>query len=121
MHVLILTWAKHDRRGEDGQLLSPGLDNDTETVRACFKRRGYRVQCRLIPADYPTAAVETMLDRFLEKSEDGGESLLVIYYHGWGSLDVDGRMVFSRYEFLPLAIYQPQRRTERTPRYTDNF
>ncbi|GAB1316767.1 hypothetical protein MFIFM68171_06977 [Madurella fahalii] len=96
VHVLILTWAKHDRRGEDGQLLSPGLDNDTEAVRACFKRQGYRVQCRLIPADYPTAAVETMLDRFLEKSEDGGDSLLVIYYHGWGSLDVDGRMVFSR-------------------------
>lgn len=103
VHVLILTWAKHDRRGEDGQLLSPGLGSDTETVRACFKRRGYRVQCRLISADYPTAAVETMLHRFLGKFDEDGDSLLVIYYHGWGNMDTDGRMVFSRYESLPLC------------------
>ncbi|KAK3358551.1 hypothetical protein B0T24DRAFT_643801 [Lasiosphaeria ovina] len=93
VHVLVLTWAKHDRRGDDGQLLSPGLDTDTDTVRACFKRRGYRVQCRLIPDDYPTAAVETMLDRFLSSSSPS--TLLVIYYHGFGSMERD-RMVFSR-------------------------
>ncbi|KAK3391146.1 hypothetical protein B0H63DRAFT_132667 [Podospora didyma] len=92
VHVLVLTWAKHDRRGDDGQLLSPSLDTDTERVRNCFKRRGYRVQCRLIPADYPTAAVETMLDRFLGKSTP--TSLLVIYYHGFGNME-NGRMVFS--------------------------
>jgi hypothetical protein len=105
VRVLILTWAKQpDRRGEDGQLLSPSFNSlsDTETLRACFKRRGYRVQCRLIPADYPTAAVETILGRFLEDGdvdkEDGeGEGvLLVIYYHGWGCLDGEGRMMFLR-------------------------
>lgn len=94
VHVLILTWAKHDRRGADGQLLSPSLDSDTEALRACLKRRGYRVQCRAIPADYPTAAVETLLDRFLERS--AADSLLVVYYCGYGCLDREGRMAFSR-------------------------
>ncbi|KAK4158238.1 hypothetical protein C8A00DRAFT_10935 [Chaetomidium leptoderma] len=94
VHVLILTWAKHARRGPDGQLLTPSLDNnDTEMLRACLKRRGYGVQCRAIPTDYPTAAVETLLDRFLERS--AADSLLVVYYHGYGCLEREGRMVFS--------------------------
>ncbi len=101
IHVLILTWAKHDRRGADGQLLSPSLDGDTEALRACLKRRGYRVQCRAIPADYPTAAVETLLDRFLERSTS--EGLLVVYYCGYGCLDGEGRMVFSRW--APLLCF----------------
>ncbi len=98
VHVLMLSWAKHDQRSEDGRLLTPsgGFDtnSETETLRACLKQRGYRVQCRLIPVDYPTAAVETLLDKFLEKST--ADSLLVIYYHGYGNLDGEGRMVFSR-------------------------
>lgn len=96
VHVLILTWAQHDRRGPDRQLLTPGLlDNETEALRACLKRRGYRVQCRLIPTDYPTAAVETLLDKFLDKSEE--DTLLVVYYHGYGNLDREGRMLFLRW------------------------
>ncbi|KAK3353711.1 hypothetical protein B0T25DRAFT_220173 [Lasiosphaeria hispida] len=94
VHVLILTWAKDDRRGDDGQLLSPGLDLETDAVRSSLKKRGYRVQCRLIPEDYPTSAVETILDRFLDKSTP--TSLLVVYYQGYGNIEND-RMVFSRY------------------------
>jgi hypothetical protein len=101
VHVLILTWAKLDRRGDDGQLLSPSLDSDTEALRACLKRRGYRVQCRAIPADYPTAAVETLLDRFLERSS--GDGLLVVYYCGYGCLDGQGRMAFSRWVSVFLS------------------
>lgn len=95
VHVLTLTWAKHDRRGEDGQLLSPGLDIETDSVRSCFKRRGYRVQCRLIPEDYPTSAVETIMDKFLAKSVEG--NLCVVYYKGEGCVEegAEGRMVFS--------------------------
>jgi hypothetical protein len=105
VHVLILTWAptqthRRDSRhhGPDGHLPlpTPSLDTDTEMLRAALKRRGYRVQCRVIPADYPTAAVETMLDRFLERSV-AGESLLVVYYRGWGCLEGEGRMAFFRY------------------------
>lgn len=105
VHVLILTWAKKDdsshnkRSGDDGwqqPLLSPTfVDVETDAVRASFKRRGYRVQCRRIPEDYPTAAVETILDKFLDNSVEK-KSLLVIYYHGYGNMTPDGRMVFSR-------------------------
>ncbi|KAM7195743.1 hypothetical protein V8F20_007313 [Naviculisporaceae sp. PSN 640] len=104
VHVLILTWAKRDdtttgrRATDDGTglapLLSPTLDPETDAIRSSFKRRGYRVQCRRIPEDYPTAAVETILDKFLDKSVEG-KSLLVIYYHGFGDSDSSGRMVFS--------------------------
>ncbi|KAK0744226.1 hypothetical protein B0T18DRAFT_200181 [Schizothecium vesticola] len=95
VHVLILTWAKHDRRGDDGQLLSPGLDLETDAVRACFKRRGYRVQCRVVPEDYSTSAVETMVHHFLRVGEGKEGVLLVVYYSGYGNLDAGGRMVFS--------------------------
>lgn len=74
---------------------SPNNNNDTDALRATLKRRGYRVQCRTIPTDYPTAAVETILDRFLERS--AADTLLVVYYRGWGCLAGDGRMVFMRY------------------------
>ncbi|KAK4210202.1 hypothetical protein QBC37DRAFT_37553 [Rhypophila decipiens] len=99
VHVLILTWAKRDdnngrRTVDEAPLLSPTLDMETEAVRSSFKRRGYRVQCRRIPEDYPTAAVETILDKFLDKSVEG-KSLLVVYYHGYGNTDQSGRMVFS--------------------------
>lgn len=101
VHVLILTWAKHDRRGEDGQLLSPGLDIETDTARACFKRRGYKVQCRVIPEDYPTSAVETVLGRFLNQSAPG--TLLMVYYRGHGNMEGD-RMVFSRFVFFAFRL-----------------
>ncbi|KAM7195516.1 hypothetical protein V8F33_006686 [Rhypophila sp. PSN 637] len=102
VHVLILTWAKRDdnngrRIVDEAPLLSPTLDMETEAVRSSFKRRGYRVQCRRIPEDYPTAAVETILDKFLDKSVEG-KSLLVVYYHGYGNMDQSGRMVFSRHK-----------------------
>ncbi|KAK5658199.1 hypothetical protein OQA88_2173 [Cercophora sp. LCS_1] len=97
VHVLILTWAKHDRRGDDGQLLSPVLDIETDSVRNCFKKRGYKVQCRVIGEDYPTAAVETILGKFLQKAGEG--RLLMVYYRGFGNLEgeTEGqrRMVFS--------------------------
>lgn len=101
VHVLILTWARKGDNSTTGTstgmapLLSPTLDMETDAVRSSFKRRGYRVQCRRIPEDYPTAAVETILDKFLDKSVEG-TSLLVIYYHGYGNTDSSGRMAFSR-------------------------
>lgn len=106
VHVLILTWAKHDRRGDDGQLLSPGLDLETDAVRACFKRRGYRVQCRVVPEDYSTSAVETMVHHFLKVGEGEGKEgvLLVVYYSGYGNLDAGGRMVFSRFVSSPFSV-----------------
>ncbi|KAK3293826.1 uncharacterized protein B0H64DRAFT_398776 [Chaetomium fimeti] len=105
VHALILTWgppppptttpSQHDTH-ERQFPVTPNPNNgggDTDALRATLKRRGYRVQCRTIPADYPTAAVETMLDRFLARS--AMDTLLVVYYRGWGCLERDGRMVFA--------------------------
>lgn len=107
VHALILTW----------ETTTPA---DTQFLRATLKRRGYSVQCRTIPRDYPTVAVETILSRFLERGSSPsslptttpavaaagsttrktsvaeGDSLLVVYYCGWGCLDAEGRMAFYR-------------------------
>ncbi|KAK4202795.1 hypothetical protein QBC40DRAFT_168485 [Triangularia verruculosa] len=111
--VLCLSWAPPQARpGPDSQLFSPSLPVDMEGVRSCFKRRGWRVQCRLIPSDYSTSAVETVIDKFLGQSQNqmaqhqmrdkvgndhgvrGGE-LLIVYYHGFGATEEDGRLRFS--------------------------
>ncbi|KAK0712301.1 hypothetical protein B0T21DRAFT_76380 [Apiosordaria backusii] len=111
--VLCLSWAPPQARpGPDGQLFSPSLPTDVEAVRSCFKKRGWKVQCRLIPSDYSTSAVETVIDRFLAQSQNqtvqsqnrsrardenevpGGE-LLIVYYHGFGATEDDGRLKFN--------------------------
>lgn len=111
--ALCLSWAPPlARPGPDGQLFSPSLPTNTEAVRTCFKKRGWKVQCRLIPNDYSTSAVETVVDKFLAQSQNqtvqhekrnrsrsevtsrGGE-LLIVYYHGFGATEEDGRLRFS--------------------------
>ncbi|CAP67430.1 uncharacterized protein PODANS_1_24330, partial [Podospora anserina S mat+] len=117
--ALCLSWAPPlARPGPDGQLFSPSLPTNTEAVRTCFKKRGWKVQCRLIPNDYSTSAVETVVDKFLAQSQNqtvqhekrnrsrsevtsrGGE-LLIVYYHGFGATEEDGRLRFSRYYSFP--------------------
>ncbi|KAK4180892.1 hypothetical protein QBC36DRAFT_306913 [Triangularia setosa] len=111
--VLCLAWAPPQARpGSDGQLFSPSLPTDIEAVRSCFKRRGWKVQCRLVPSDYSTSAVETVIDKFLAQSQNQtaqnekrdrarsgagarGEELLIVYYHGFGATEEDGRLRFS--------------------------
>ncbi|KAK4183388.1 hypothetical protein QBC35DRAFT_543871 [Podospora australis] len=95
--VLLLTWSPPTARpGPDGQLFSPSLSPDVESVRSCFKRRGWKVQCRLIPNDYPTSAVETVIDKFLHGYNEREKELLIIYYHGFGeTVEGDGRLRFS--------------------------
>jgi hypothetical protein len=102
VHVLILTWATtpsstciHGSFTPESSLNADRIADDTETLRSTLKRRGYRVQCRSIPLDYPTAAVETLLDRFLQRSSVDG--LLMVYYRGYGGLDGERRMLFARY------------------------
>ncbi|KAL1842118.1 hypothetical protein VTJ49DRAFT_5997 [Mycothermus thermophilus] len=97
VQVLMLSWAP--AQGLPGLPTPDGsitldADPDREALRMRLKARGYRVQCRAIPADdYPTAAVETILDRFLARSTP--DTLLVVYYRGFGCLDREGRMLFS--------------------------
>ncbi|KAK3996197.1 hypothetical protein QBC44DRAFT_318389 [Cladorrhinum sp. PSN332] len=104
--VLLLSWAPPTARlGPDGQLLSPSLSTDTDSLRSTLKRRGYKVQCRVIPSDYPTSAVEGFIDRFLyhqhttptasSSSQTSNSELMMIYYRGFGWTDSEGRLVFS--------------------------
>lgn len=96
VQVLILTWE------------TTGLA-DTDRLCTTLKQRGYQVQRRTIPCDYPTAAVETILHRFLSEEASSsfprraspvlpakGDSLLIVYYRGWGCLDAEGRTAFFR-------------------------
>ncbi|KAK4163159.1 hypothetical protein QBC43DRAFT_320076 [Cladorrhinum sp. PSN259] len=111
---LLLSWAPPNTRlGSDGQLLSPSLPSDTDSLRNTLKKRGYKVQCRVIPSDYPTSAVEGFVDRFLYHQQSGGGGghgslpknggsggsssgeLMIIYYRGFGWTDGEGRLVFS--------------------------
>lgn len=101
--VLILSWttatatsAKITPQGPNEHNSSwQGINTSTESVRRCFKRLGYRVQCRPIPEDYPTAAVETILAKFLEDSvvDQVKKRLLIVYYTGGVSM-IEGRMMF---------------------------
>ncbi|KAL2266855.1 hypothetical protein VTJ83DRAFT_4132 [Remersonia thermophila] len=80
VQVLMLSWASvQGSRGLPTADSSITLDADPDR--------------EALPDDYPTAAVETILDRFLERSTP--DTLLVVYYRGFGCLDREGRMVFS--------------------------
>lgn len=103
--VLILSWATTTATSAKTTPQGPvkhassrqGISTftSTESARHCFKRLGYRVQCRPIPEDYPTAAVETILAKFLEDSDvdQVKKRLLIVYYTGGVSM-VEGRMMF---------------------------
>lgn len=100
VNVLILSWstpiATTAHFKQQGPVRSQqGINTSTDTVRNCFKRLGYRVQCRPIPEDYPTAAVETILAKSLADSELNKEKkkLLIVYYAGGAGM-AGGRMMF---------------------------
>ncbi|KAK3491597.1 hypothetical protein B0T13DRAFT_56443 [Neurospora crassa] len=103
VNVLILSWATTATTitaKEQGPIkLSSsrqGINTSTDSVRNCFKRLGYRVQCRLIPEDYPTAAVETLLAKFLADSDTGqGRKKLPVIYYAGGADMIGGRMMFA--------------------------
>lgn len=101
VNVFILSWATttptNTKFKQQGPVRSrQGTSTSTDPVRNCFKRMGYRVQCRLIPEDYPTAAVGTILAKSLADSEINKEKkkLLIVYYAGGAGM-VGGRMVFT--------------------------
>lgn len=104
VNVLILSWATTTATNANVKQQGPmkhrssrqGFSTSTESVRNCFKRLGYRVQCRSIPEDYPTAAVETILAKFLADSDMDQEKkkLLIVFYAGEAGM-VGGRMMLA--------------------------
>ncbi|EAA28880.3 hypothetical protein GE21DRAFT_3852 [Neurospora crassa] len=105
VRVLILTWAFHDLKVSDSDahpyMFGPGsefvsLEEETRRLRDTFESYGYTVDDWLIPMRDPLKAVLTKLAQFSKWAND--ETLLIVYYHGHGSLDERRELVFSSHE-----------------------
>ncbi|KAJ4399514.1 hypothetical protein N0V85_005998 [Neurospora sp. IMI 360204] len=105
VRVLILTWAFHDLKVSDSDshpyMFGPGsefvsLEEETRRLRDTFESYGYTVDDWLIPMRDPLKAMLTKLAQFSKWAND--ETLLIVYYHGHGSLDERSELVFSSHE-----------------------
>lgn len=105
MHVLILTWQFHDLKVTDGDshpyMFGPGsefvsLEEETRRLRDTFESYGYFVDDWDIPMRDPLKAILTKLKQFGKYARD--DRLLIVYYHGHGSLDERSELVFSSHE-----------------------
>lgn len=103
MHALILTWSFHDLRA--APYTAPptpdyvSLEDETRRLRATLEGYGYDVEAFDIPMRRPTQAIQRRLHEFCKLAAD--DTLLIVYYHGHGSLDDDNELVFSRYGSYP--------------------
>ncbi|KAH7629309.1 hypothetical protein B0T09DRAFT_154477 [Sordaria sp. MPI-SDFR-AT-0083] len=105
VHVLILTWAFHDLKVTDSDshpyLFGPGsefvsLEEETRRLRDTFESYGYFVDDWDIPMRDPLKTMLTKLKQFGKYARD--DRLLIVYYHGHGSLDERSELVFSSHE-----------------------
>jgi hypothetical protein len=72
------------------------LEEETRRLRDTFESYGYTVDDWLIPMRDPLKAMLTKLAQFSKWAND--ETLLIVYYHGHGSLDERSELVFSSHE-----------------------
>ncbi|KAK3944378.1 hypothetical protein QBC46DRAFT_252266 [Diplogelasinospora grovesii] len=99
VHVLILTWAYHDLKPN---ITTPAgaecisLEEETERLRDSFEGFGYRVHEYLIPMQRSSESLRARLRQFCRYASD--DTLLIVYYHGHGSLNDDKELVFSSHE-----------------------
>ena len=75
------------------------LEDETRRLHETFGSLGYQVQEFLIPMNRPMEKMRIKLKQFCRLAAD--DTLLIVYYHGHGSLDDDNELVFSRY--VPLS------------------
>ena len=71
------------------------LEDETRRLHETFGSLGYQVQEFLIPMNRPMEKMRIKLKQFCRLAAD--DTLLIVYYHGHGSLDDDNELVFSRY------------------------
>ncbi|KAK0671333.1 hypothetical protein QBC41DRAFT_58848 [Cercophora samala] len=100
VHCLILTWSFHDLRAED--YTAPpaadyvSLEDESERLIKTLKDYGWQVSEYHIDMNRPIESTATRLNKFCQLAAD--DVLLVVYYHGHGSLDEDNELVFSSHD-----------------------
>ncbi|KAK0609685.1 hypothetical protein B0T17DRAFT_501389, partial [Bombardia bombarda] len=100
VYVLILTWSFHDLKEASYTAPTGGkytsLEDETKRLRGTFERRGYSVYEFDIPMQRSTESLRQQLKNFCLLARD--DTLLIVYYHGHGSLDDDNELMFSSHE-----------------------
>ncbi|KAK0703977.1 hypothetical protein B0T26DRAFT_733502 [Lasiosphaeria miniovina] len=100
VHALILTWSFHDLKTApytaqpDPDYIS--LEDETRRLRDTLRSYGYHVHEFLIPMVRSVEQLQSRLRQFCRYAAD--DTLLMVYYHGHGSLDDDNELVFSSHE-----------------------
>ena len=98
VRCLIITWEFHDLRAED--YTAPpaadyvSLEDETIRLRETLESYGYKVSEFNIPMDRPVEKMQARLKEFCRYAKD--DTLLMVYYHGHGSMDEENELVFSR-------------------------
>jgi len=109
VHVLILTWKFHDLR--TAPYTAPpsadyvSLEDETRRLHETFGSFGYNVQDWSIPMERPLEKMRNRIKKFCRLAAD--DTLLIVYYHGHGSLDDDNELVFSRYVSTMIPYKEP--------------
>ncbi|KAK5655230.1 hypothetical protein OQA88_5797 [Cercophora sp. LCS_1] len=100
VHVLILTWSFHDLR--TAPYTAPAtadyisLEDETKRLRDTLEGYGYDVEEWDIPMQRSTERMCSKLRQFCKLANE--DTLLMVYYHGHGSLDDNNELVFSSHE-----------------------
>ncbi|KAK4669984.1 uncharacterized protein QC763_0038110 [Podospora pseudopauciseta] len=100
VHCLILTWPFHDLRADDyTDLLAVdyvSLEDESELLIKTLKDYGWKVSEYHIDMNRPIERTTARLNNFCQLAAD--DVLLVVYYHGHGSLSKDSELVFSSHD-----------------------
>ncbi|KAK4227745.1 hypothetical protein QBC38DRAFT_526074, partial [Podospora fimiseda] len=100
VRVLIITWSFHDLRAED--YTAPpaadyvSLEDETKRLRDTLSSYGYKISEFDIPMDRPVERTKAKLDEFCRYANK--DTLLMVYYHGHGSMDEENELVFSSHD-----------------------
>ncbi|KAK4176779.1 hypothetical protein QBC36DRAFT_238141 [Triangularia setosa] len=100
VHCLILTWSFHDLRAED--YTAPpaadyvSLEDESKRLISTLQNYDWQVSEYHIDMNRPVESTTARLNKFCQLAAD--DVLLVVYYHGHGSLNEDNELVFSSHD-----------------------
>ncbi|KAK4167784.1 hypothetical protein QBC43DRAFT_230365 [Cladorrhinum sp. PSN259] len=100
VRVLIITWSFHDLRAED--YTAPpaadyvSLEDETKRLKETLGSYGYKISEFDIPMDHSVEKTKAKLKEFCRYANE--DTLLMVYYHGHGSMDEENELVFSSHD-----------------------